>query len=539
MKELNIVLVNPNLFGDPNVPGSYRKARIPTISLGLGALASYVEKYSNHHVTVIDARIEGLDPAAAFKKMQTFDPDLVGVSLCSHESTTWTVPFLEMVRTWKKEVHITLGNHFASLFPEKALSQMPANSVVIGEGEETLLELIHCLAYQKNWNSVASLAWRKDNGQIILNQKRPFIADINTLPPPKRFLLENEGENCEMVIEGGRGCAFNCSFCTIGPFYGLQKGPMLRQKNAQTIFSEIKQICEQYPKLRRVRFVDPEFFVGKSGPMRIKELADLLKNNLPGLQICVESRASSIIRHAKLLDFLKMAGLVRINMGIESGSQKILNKMRKCTKVEDNILATQILRDLDVDYSYGFMMITPWCLDEDIELNALLLEKIGKIELHKFFHEMTLIPGTDAFQEVIQEKELSWKGNLHYFTYATNSKRIEKYRKIASIFEKQHHDFFTIASFLYESIRASILAGQKDLAKTIEKKSDQLFLEIFKFCWEAAESDLKESDYSELADKCYGLFVSRLKALLTILDPALSFPLPTALLPKHSIICQV
>lgn len=102
-----------------------------------------------------------------------------------------------------------------------------------------------------------------------------------------------------------------------------------------------------------------------------------------------------------------MAGLVGINMGIESGSQKILNKMRKCTKVEDNILATQILRDLDIDYSYGFMMITPWCLDEDIELNALLLEKIGKIELHKFFHEMTLIPGTDAFQEVIQEKELS------------------------------------------------------------------------------------------------------------------------------------
>lgn len=93
-----------------------------------------------------------------------------------------------------------------------------------------------------------------------------------------------------MVVEGSRGCAFNCSFCTIGPFYGLQQGSALRQKNAQTIFSEIKQICEQYPKLRRVRFVDPEFFVGKSGPTRIKGLADLLKNNLPGLQICVESR---------------------------------------------------------------------------------------------------------------------------------------------------------------------------------------------------------------------------------------------------------
>lgn len=537
-REFSVVLVNPNLFGDPDVPGSYRKARIPTVSLGLGALAGYLEKHSNHHVTVIDARIEGLDPNAAFQKLQQLDPGLVGVSLCSHESTAWTVPFLEFVRAWKNAVHITLGNHFASLFPEKALSQTPADSVVIGEGEETLLELAARLAGREDWHAVAGLAWRKE-GQLILNQKRPLIADINTLPSPRRFLLENEGENCEMVIEGSRGCAFNCSFCTIGPFYGLQQGPALRQKSAITIFSEIKQICDRYPKLKRVRFVDPEFFVGRSGPMRIRELAELLKNHWPDLQICVESRASSIIRQAKLLEFLKSAGLVRINMGIESGSQRILNKMRKGMKPEDNIKAVQILRDLEIDYSYGFMMITPWCLDGDIEQNALLLEKIGKIELHKFFHEMTLIPGTAAFQETVREKALSWKGNLHYFTYSTNSERIERYRKLAAVFERQHRDFFHMASFLYESVRALILTGQKELAKTIEEQADRLFMEIFRFCWDAAESGREANDDADLTRKCYGVFAGRLKTLLIVSDPALVFPLPPNLLPKHSTICQV
>lgn len=538
-KELNIILINPNLFGDPDVPGSYRKARVPSVSLGLGALAAYVDKHSNHHVLIIDARIEGLDPDAAFQKLQNFNPDLVGISLCSHESTTWTIPFIRLIKNWKPTIHITLGNHFASLFPEKALSQMPADSVVIGEGEETLLELTSRLANQKNWRCVPSLAWQRDDGQIVFNQNRPFIPDINTLPPPRRFLLENQGEDCEMVVEGSRGCAFNCSFCTIGPFYGLQQGLALRQKTAKSIFSEIKQICEQYPKLRRIRFVDPEFFIGKTGPARIRELIELLKTHLPNLQICVETRASSIIRYASLLESFKFAGLVRINMGIESGSQKILDKMNKCTKVEDNILATKILRDLDIDYSYGFMMITPWCMDEDIEQNASLLEKIGKIELHKFFHEMTLIPGTAAFQEVMQEKALSWKGNLHYFTYATNSKRIEKYRKLAMILEKQHHNFFNMASFIYESIRALILAGQKNLAKNTEEQTDLLFTEIFRFCWESARYELNENDYQYHAQKCYNLFFNRLETILTTLDPTITIPLQQNLLPKHSTKCQV
>ena len=538
MKVLNIALINPNLFGDPNVPGSYRKARIPTVSLGLGALAAYIEKYSKHRVVILDARIEGLDPKSAFQKIQNFKPSIIGVSLCSHESTTWAAPFLELVRAWKKDIHITLGNHFASLFPEEALSQVSADSVVVGEGEEPLLELINRLAEEKPWQDVASLAWLQD-GRIQLNQKRALISDINLLPPPKRFPLENEGENCEMVIEGSRGCAFNCSFCTIGPFYGLQQGIHLRQKNAKNIFSEIKQIRDQYPKIRRVRFVDPEFFVGKSGPERIKELSELLRIHIPHLQICIESRASSIIHHMKLLEYLKSAGLVRINMGIESGSQKILNKMRKCTKVEDNVLATQILRDMDIDYSYGFMMITPWCLDEDIEQNVSLLEKIGKIELHKFFHEMTLIPGTDAFKEVMREKALSWKGNLHYFTYTTDSERIEKYRKIASTFEKQHHDFFSMASFLYESIRSLILADQKDLAKTVEKTTDRLFTEVFRFCWEMAKNNLKENDYENIAHECYSLFADRLKIALMTVDPTIVLPFPPHLLPKYSTICQV
>jgi anaerobic magnesium-protoporphyrin IX monomethyl ester cyclase len=537
---LNILLVNPNILGDPNVPGSYRKARMPSVSLGLGSLAAYVEANSNHKVMIIDARIEGLDPEGAFNKMQDFKPDIVGVSLCSHLSTTWTIPFLQMVKKWKEDIHITLGNHFASLFPEKALTQMAeADSVVIGEGEITFLELITRIAGKQNWKTISSLAWKDSHGQVSVNQRRPFIPDINILPPPKRSLLKNEGENCELVVEGSRGCAFHCSFCTIGPFYGLQEGIALRQKSAKSIFSEIKRICDQYPKLRRVRFVDPEFFIGKEGPSRIEKLAELICAHLPNLQFCVESRASSIVNNVNLLKKLKLAGLARVNMGIESGSQKILDKMKKGTKVEDSIIATTILRELDIDYTYGFMMVTPWSVEEDIEQNASMLEKIGKIELHRFCHELSLIPGTAAFKEIYEEKGLLWKGHNYYFTYTTASKRIERYRKLIATLEKHHNSFFKMAAFIYESIRALFYADSKTLAKEVEKKFDELLLNFFRFFWEAANYELSEEDYLNYAKKCFDLFAKRLEILLKRLDPDIPIPIPSKLLPKFATICQV
>lgn len=538
--DLNIVLVNPNLYGDPRVLGSYRKAKVPSVSLGIAALAAYIESHSNHRVFIIDARIEGFDPINAFDQVKRLNPDLVGVSLCSHESTAWSISFLKMVKEWKKSIHTTLGNHFASLFPQMALSQIEhADSIVIGEGEVTFLDLINHLADQKEWTDVIGLAYRKDPSQVIINPLRKFMVDINTLPAPKRSDLKQDGDECELVVEGSRGCAYRCSFCTIGPFYGLQQGPSLRQKSAQSIFKELKILCERYPKLRRVRFVDPEFFLGVSGSQRIQSLAELIQSNLPNLQICIESRASSILHNVPLLGLLKSAGLVRVNMGIESGSQRILNKMNKCTKVEDNIIATSILREYGIDYSYGFMMITPWSLDEDIEQNVCLLEKIGKIELHKFFHELTLIPGTAAFEELKQQVSLSWKGDLHYYTYITQSKRIERYRKLASTMESQYNEFFKSASFIYESIRSFLLADQRDLALGIEKKSDQLFIEIFRFFWQKASFDLQESDYGKLTTNCFEFFVPRLEELIKMIDPSLSFPIPSNLLPKYATKCQV
>ncbi|MBF8263803.1 MAG: Radical domain protein [Parachlamydiales bacterium] len=538
--DLNIVLVNPNLYGDPCVPGSYRKAKVPSVSLGLAALAAYVESHSNHRVLIIDARIEGLDPMSALDQVKQLNPALVGVSLCSHESTVWSISFLKMVKEWKKSVHTTLGNHFASLFPQMALSQIEhADSIVIGEGEVTFLDLITHLADQKEWTGVTGLAYRGDQSQVIVNPRRNFIADINTLPAPKRSHLKNEGDECELVVEGSRGCAYRCSFCTIGPFYGLQQGPLLRQKSAQSIFKELKILCERYPKLRRVRFVDPEFFVGVSGSTRIRTLVELIQSNLSNLQICIESRASSIIRNVHLLGLLKSAGLVRVNMGIESGSQRILNKMNKCTKVEDNVVATSILREHGIDYSYGFMMITPWALDEDIEQNVCLLEKIGKIELHKFFHELTLIPGTTAFEELQQRVSLSWKGDLHYYTYTTQSPRIERYRKLASTMERRYNEFFKSASFIYESIRSHLLADQRELALVIEKKSDLVFMEIFRFFWQKASFDMQESDYGRLTTRCFELFVPQLEELIKMIDSALAFPVPSHLLPKYATKYQV
>ena len=77
-------------------------------------------------------------------------------------------------------------------------------------------------------------------------------------------------------------------------------------------------------------------------------------------------------------------------------------------------IAEKILKEIGIDYSYGFMMITPWSLEQDIEDNIEILSTIGRIEFRSLFHEMTLIPGTKSFQMVQESDELSWCGSLSY-----------------------------------------------------------------------------------------------------------------------------
>lgn len=513
----NVVLINPNL------PGNYRKARFATSNLGLSYLSSYVSDNQKCKVSIIDGRFSSLNPQDALKQIQEMHPQLIGISMCVDEASKWTQELIHLIRANGIHAHITLGGYFPTLLTEKVLEIFPQiDSVILGEGEQTFAALIEMLKAGRNWHELKGIAYRL-NESYVCNEPQSLIENLDVLPFPHRYLASGSGENLEVMLEGTRGCLYRCSFCAVHPFLRKNTGKKFRIRSAENIVKEIDDLCVQYPKLQCFRFVDPDF-IAPGTEERAANFVSLMKNRTRKIHVMMDTRISAIQPNHWLIKDLYSVGVKRLYLGIESGSEKILMKMRKAIKVDEIVNGIRILQDIGIDYSYGFMMITPWSTDEDIECNISLLKKIGRIEFRSLFHEMTIIPGCVAYDELSKNGKLDWCGSLSYYTYPLLSPRIDRFRKIARMLQRQHPECFGgAAGYLYESIRQFWRMGLRDRAQELESLADRLFVDVFDICWEVSLMLLSETREIEFAEDCFTRFSPRFYSLMTQIDPSINF----------------
>lgn len=526
------------LFINPNVPGNYRKNLFATSNLGISYLSAYIRQ---HHrdcpIYIIDGRFHNLTPAKAFEKIQAIDPQWIGISLCVDEATPWSQELLTLIQASGKEIHITLGGYFPTLLTDHALEKFPTiNSIVLGEGETTLFELIDRLKTKRDWHDIPGLVYREKSTNIF-TPKRALIENLDLLPFPDRYLASGDGGKMEVMMEGTRGCKFNCSFCAVQPFLRKNTGKSYRLRSADHIVAEINSLCSQYPKLQSFRFVDPDF-IAPGTSERAERLVKLLKESARTIHFMMDTRISALIPNQKLLQELRHVGLKRLYLGIESGSEHILKKMHKAIKVEEIVKGIQMLQTIGIDYSYGFMMITPWSTDADIESNAYLLKTIGRIEFRSFFHEMTVIPGTYSHQQLSENKQLIWCGSLSYYSYHSQSNRIERFRQLNNQLQKRYPICFGNAvGFLYENNRQLRRIGQIEKAQELESLSDQLFLHIFEDCWEAAAKKIISID--AFTERCHKKFSSQCLSILHRIDPSITFSTISKQIPCYASTIQI
>ena len=523
------------LLINPNVPGNYRKAKIATTNLGLSFLSAYVQRENSVECSIIDARFLGKIPQQVFEQVSSFSPQLIGISLLVDEASQWTESFLHLVRKKYPTIPIVLGGYFPSLLPETVLGKFPlADLAILGEGEITLSELIEAIQKNKDWKHIPGIAYR-ENEKILFSPPRALLENLDDLPYAERYMAEGNGHNMEAMLEGTRGCLFSCSFCAVHPFHKRSVGSRLRLRSAESLAAEVETLCRTYPQLQSFRFVDPDF-ISPHTEQRAATFARLLKNNIRDIDFMCDTRINSVLKNKALLTELQQVGLKRLYLGIESGSDKILQKMRKGISRDEILAGIQILKEIGIDYSYGFMMITPWSLEQDIEDNIEILSTIGRIEFRSLFHEMTLIPGTKAFQMVQESDELSWCGSLSYYSFHTRSPKVEKFRKIGRLLQKKYPECFgESAGYLYESVRQLRRVGQISFAETLERRLDQLFLDVFHTCWNESSSIHQTEEHDiQFIDECHKQFSPHFQTLLHMLDPSLDCQSTKQRIPQYA-----
>jgi anaerobic magnesium-protoporphyrin IX monomethyl ester cyclase len=345
-KSVKIALVNP-----PPQPGAFVHYQSPLI--GLAYLAAVLEK-NGYEVTVADCPPLNMTYEGLKREVVSLEPDIVGI-------TSVTVTFSSALQAARviKEVYprtiIVLGGPHVTVMDEKTLSEQPETDIVVrGEGEQTMLELADIVSKSnlKNLGEVAGITFRK-NGQIVRTPDRPLIQNLDQLPYPayKFFPLRNYRLFGKLILPviSSRGCPFQCAFC-LAP---RMAGKRFRARSPKNVVDELEWSRDAYEP-DAFTFHDETFTYDKK---RVFEICDEMKNRHIGLPWDCSTRVDQITK--EVLAKMRAANCQLVSFGVESGSQKILNAMKKGTMVEQNERAIRWAKEVGISVTISVIIGYP------------------------------------------------------------------------------------------------------------------------------------------------------------------------------------
>ena len=298
--------------------------------IALQIIAAFLKK-NGHKVKVfiepslfsdIWVSVPSLHKILDFKKevvlgLQDYNPDLIGFS-----STTRTYDWCCNVAEYVKEhldVPIIIGGLHPSFVPERVIENKSFDMLCVGEGEHALLELLNSMEKGSIDYSIKNL-WFKKNGNIIKNEKRPILADVNSIPNPDMdiYLDSYSYYTNSYVVNTTRGCPYSCSYCCISYSQQLYKNePKFRVRSVTNVIKELQEVKYLNKKTSKIMFNDTcfgydinwlkEFSIEYAEKINIPFFAVMHPNN-----ITEESIA-----------YLKNAGCKSISLGMQTWDKSV------------------------------------------------------------------------------------------------------------------------------------------------------------------------------------------------------------------------
>lgn len=476
MKEVDVALIAPNTLGSYKFSGKNRE------SLALGALGAYLAK-NGITSELIDARLDHLDQEQVLKELEMLRPLIVGLTLMGDEAAVWSRVLTKTLREEFPGTHIVAGSYFPTLDLQKCFELLPGlDSIVQGEGEETLVELALRVKQERDWSDVRGIAHNR-NRKITINPRRGLIGNLDLLPSPTRYARESEIS--KVSLEGSRGCFARCAFCSIGPHLDPKRS-FWRGKTPRKIVEELVELRDQYPNINQYRFVDADFIGLNSSTERMQELADDIlaagfSQDNARLFVETQSRnAFAVPPH--IWEQFRKAGLYQIFIGIESGSEKIKRHIKKPSDFEMDLRALDYLRSFGFNVTYGFIMLTPWSNLDDVLENVEVLRSLGNAGLDKYFSELILTPGTRAFEMVSQESgihiERCQEMERYSFPLPDSLESIRRAGRFM-LTNAVYRPFLERIASAYTKIDDLLLKGEVELAGDLRGQVDDINLKIF------------------------------------------------------------
>ncbi len=392
-------------------------------NLGMGYLAAVLQQ-QGYVVDMVDIR-DGAESIAS--RLIGRPPLVVGFSLIFQ----YFLPQYRHLATVLRKIgitsHFTMGGHYPSLCHDELLRNFPElDSVVRYEGEQTLPELVDRIRNGGDWRQISGIAYLADR-DIVVTEPRALVHDLDSLPFPYRpYQPEQIGGYKTLPLLASRGCARRCSFCSIHTFYRTAPGKVVRSRKPEKIVEEMLGLQQRF-NARVFLFQDDDFPLwGNPGRRWADELIGRLHDS--GLARSAVWKISCRGEYVEpdLFSRLRDAGLFLVYMGIESGVDQGLKILHKEMTVGQNLAAIRTLKEVGIQFSYGFMLFDPSSTFDSVRENVGFLRKIvGDGSAAATFCRMLPYGGTPIRDHLAKEGRL--RGDLTHPDYDFLDTRLNEY----------------------------------------------------------------------------------------------------------------
>jgi radical SAM superfamily enzyme YgiQ (UPF0313 family) len=367
--------------------------------IGIMSLSS-VLKQAGHECFMFDQANPETPNEHILEEIRRLKPDLVGLSFLSTTSYPYAKILARQIRASDSRIRIAFGGVFASLNAQLVKMQVPeVDFVCRGDGEQLLLDLLERL---DDPGTVTGLTWQKD-GRVQTNPNRPLERNLDRWPWPDRESLpldfvESMPLDVPAVLsldrfttmQTSRGCPWPCVFCDI-PIFNEGKW---RSRSAEHVVGEFKQL--QKDGYGAVYFVDDHFLLQ---PKRIQAICKGINDNGIRIQWGCEGRVDSVCMD--LFPAMAKAHCRTIMFGIESGSQKILDRLKKEQTLAEIETAVANAKRAGIEIVHGFFVVgIPDETEEDLRAS---FRFASKLRIDSFgFNRMCVYRGTPLWQEYVR-----------------------------------------------------------------------------------------------------------------------------------------